>query len=377
MLYKTIISTALLAQALAAPLAINQQQHQHHKHNEEKRAVHVVTQTNVVVVTLGAGEATTTFTPASVETAQSPASQVTDAPQNQPASTAANADTSVAASSASSASGSSSSSSSDSGSSSGVGSGGAKGVTYTPYADNGNCKTSSQIASEVSQLKGFDVIRLYGVDCDQVAQVLQAKTSSQKVFAGIYDVSSISSGVQAIADAVKAHGSWDDIHTVSVGNELVNSGQANPSQIKSYVDQAKSSLQSAGYSGPVVSVDTFIAVINNPDLCDYSDYIAVNAHCFFDGGYSADQAGQWVLSQIQRVSTACGNKKNVLITETGWPSKGESNNKAVPSKENQQSAIQSIKDTCGSASILFTAFNDLWKADGAYNAEKWWGFLSN
>lgn len=43
MLYKTIVSTALLAQALAAPLAINQQQHQHHKHNEEKRAVHVVT----------------------------------------------------------------------------------------------------------------------------------------------------------------------------------------------------------------------------------------------------------------------------------------------------------------------------------------------
>lgn len=377
MLYKTIVSTALLAQALAAPLAINQQQHQHHKHNEEKRAVHVVTQTNVVVVTLGAGDATTTFTPVSVETHETSASQVTDAPQVQPTATAdassSNNDDGESSSSASTAD--SSSSSSDS--SSNVGSGGAKGVTYTPYADNGNCKTSSQIASEVAELSGFDVIRLYGVDCDQVAQVLQAKASGQKIFAGIYDVSAISDGVQAISDAVKAHGSWDDIHTVSVGNELVNSGQANPSQIKSYVNQAKSALKSAGYTGSVVSVDTFIAVINNPELCDYSDYIAVNAHCFFDGYYTADQAGEWVLSQIQRVSTACGNNKNVLITETGWPSKGESNNKAVPSKQNQQAAIQSIKDTCGSASILFTAFNDLWKADGAYNAEKYWGFLSN
>ncbi|CAK9685592.1 unnamed protein product [Candida parapsilosis] len=372
MLYKTIISTALLAQALAAPLAINQQQHQHHKHNEEKRAVHVVTQTNVVVVTLGNGDATTTFSPVSAETHASEASQVTDAPQVQPTTTAdASSNDDDSTSSSSSASDSTSSSSSN------VGSGGAKGVTYTPYADNGNCKTSSQIASEVAELSGFDVIRLYGVDCDQVAQVLQAKASGQKIFAGIYDVSAISDGVQTIADAVKAHGSWDDIHTVSVGNELVNSGQANPSQIKSYVNQAKSALKSAGYNGSVVSVDTFIAVINNPELCDYSDYIAVNAHCFFDGYYTADQAGEWVLSQIQRVSTACGNSKNVLITETGWPSRGDSNNKAVPSKENQEAAIQSIKDTCGSASILFTAFNDLWKADGPYNAEKYWGLLSN
>ncbi|KAG5419087.1 MP65 [Candida metapsilosis] len=380
MLYKTIVSTALLAQALAAPLALNQ--HQHHKHNEEKRAVHVVTQTNVVVVTLGAGDATTTFTPVSLET-HSSASAVTDAPQNQPtttggASSAASSSSSSSSSSpADNASSSSSSSSSSSTSSSSVGSGGAKGITYTPYADDGNCKTSSQIASDVAELSGFDVIRLYGVDCDQVAQVLQAKTSSQKIFAGIYDVSAISDGVQTIADAVKAHGSWSDIDTVSVGNELVNSGEATTSQIKSYVNQAKSALKSAGYTGSVVSVDTFIAVINNPELCDYSDYIAVNAHCFFDGYYTADQAGEWVLSQIQRVSSACGNNKNVLITETGWPSKGDSNNKAVPSKENQEAAIQSIKDTCGSASILFTAFNDLWKADGSYNAEKYWGFLSN
>ena len=61
----------------------------------------------------------------------------------------------------------------------GVGSGGAKGITYSPYSDNGGCKSSSQIASEIAQLSGFNVIRLYGVDCDQVAAVLKAKTSSQ------------------------------------------------------------------------------------------------------------------------------------------------------------------------------------------------------
>ncbi|KAI5960052.1 MP65 [Candida pseudojiufengensis] len=367
MLYKSLISSALLAQALAIPAI-----HQHHQHKNEKRAVHVVTKTNVVVVTLGAGDATTTLSPVTISSATEvgDVSAVTDAPQNAP-STTVEAPTEVASTS------SASTESPQQTGGSNVGSGGAKGVTYTPYSDQGGCKSSGQIASEIAELSGFDIIRIYGVDCDQVAQVLKSKASNQKLFAGIFDVSQISQGISTIADAVKQYGSWDDIHTVSIGNELVNSGQCSPSQIQSYVQEGKSALKSAGYNGPVVSVDTFIAVINNPSLCSYSDYVAVNAHAFFDGHIEANQAGDWVLQQIQRVWTACGGKKNVLITETGWPSRGDSNGVAIPSKQNQNNAISSIKSTCGSSAILFTAFNDLWKADGPYNAEKYWGFLSN
>ena len=50
---------------------------------------------------------------------------------------------------------------------------------------------------------------------------------------------------------------------------MVNAGSATPSQIKAYVEEGRKALKAAGYTGPVVSVDTFIAVINNPDLCDY------------------------------------------------------------------------------------------------------------
>ncbi|KAG7662289.1 MP65 [[Candida] subhashii] len=358
MLFKTLIKTALLAQAIAAPVA-----HQHHQHNNEKRAVQVVTETNIVVVTVAAGAATTTFPAATLPSpaADVSVSEVHDAPQAAPSETPSY--TAAAASSQASASPDASS----------IGAGGAKGITYSPYADNGACKSYDQIASDIAILSGFDIIRLYGVDCDQVGSVLKAKSSSQKVFAGIFYMDQIEAGVQTIADAVSANGSWDDIYTVSVGNELVNSGQCGPAQIAQYVATARSALTAAGYTGPVVSVDTFIAVINNPSLCQYSDYIAVNAHAFFDGHYTAPDAGAWVLQQIQNVWTACGGQKNVLITETGWPSQGDANGVAVPSEQNQQAAISSIKSTCGNDAILFTAFNDLWKAPGPFNAEQWWG----
>ncbi|CAB4253036.1 similar to Saccharomyces cerevisiae YGR279C SCW4 Cell wall protein with similarity to glucanases [Maudiozyma barnettii] len=270
-----------------------------------------------------------------------------------------------------------SSSSSGSSPSSSVTAGNAKGITYSPYASDGTCKSASDVASDLAQLTSYGIIRLYGVDCSQVENVLKAKASSQKLFLGIYYVDQIADGVSTIKNAVESYGSWDDISTVSVGNELVNGGEASTAQVGEYISTARSALTAAGYTGSVVSVDTFIAVINNPDLCNYSDYMAVNAHAYFDENTTAENAGPWVLEQIQRVWTACGGKKDVLITESGWPSQGQTYGLAVPSEANQKTAISSIEDTCGSATILFTAFNDYWKADGAYGVEKYFGILSD
>ncbi|KAK6465422.1 soluble cell wall protein [Scheffersomyces coipomensis] len=361
MLFKSVVSISLAALAFAAP-------HQHHQHKEDKRDV-IVTKTNVIVVTVGA-DLTTTLPAVDLPapaTTVAVESQVPPPPQAQPVSftnpTTFATVTTAAASPAPSAAGADAA--------------GAKGITYTPYANDGTCKSSSQIASEIASLSGFDIIRLYGVDCNQVGAVLASKAANQKVLAGIYYMDAIAAGIQTLTEAVNANGGWSEIYTVSIGNELVNGGQATPAQVAGYVATGRAALTAAGYSGPVVAIDTFIAVINNPSLCEYSDYIAVNAHAFFDGGYTADQAGAWVLAQIERVWTACGGAKSVFITETGWPSQGESNGVAVPSKPNQEAAVSSIKSSCGSDVVLFTAFNDLWKAPGAFDAEQYWGIFSS
>lgn len=358
MLFKSLVSAATVALAAAQPL-----QHQHHEH---KRDVKVVTKTTVVIAGAN-GDVTTAVPQVSLNTASVSVADTTIVAQGQPSGFSNPASFESATATATG----------DSQPTGGAGASGAKGITYTPYSNDGGCKSSSQIASEIKQLSGYNIIRLYGVDCDQVNAVLSAKSDSQKIFAGIFDVANIESGIDTLASAVKANGGWDHVHTVSVGNELVNGGQASASKVGDYVSTAKSALKSAGYSGPVVSVDTFIAIINNPELCKHSDYMAVNAHAFFDGHIEADQAGDWVLLQIQRVFDACGGDKSVFITETGWPSKGDTNGVAVPSESNQKSAIKSITGKCGNDVTLFTAFNDLWKADGPFNAEKYWGLLSN
>lgn len=367
MLFKSIVQAAIVASAIAQPL------HQHHQH--EKKAV-VVTNWNTVFVTQTAG-------------APQPTEAATEEPQTTAEAQAAGIIGDLIGGGKSSASASSSSasapskpsaSSSDSvslPSSSGSFSGPAKGITYSPYSDDGGCKSSSQIKSEVQKLSGYETIRLYGVDCNQVEAALSGFSEGQKLFAGIFDVDNILSDVETLAKAVKNHGGWDVVSTVSIGNELVNAGSATPAQIGKYVSEGRSALKSQGYTGPVVNVDTFIAVINNPDLCEHSDYMAVNAHAFFDGYVSAKEAGDWVSLQLQRVSTACGDKKKVFITETGWPTKGDSNKVAVPSTDNQKAALQSISDKCGNDVTFFNAYNDMWKQPGPYNAEQYWGVYTS
>ncbi|GMG37069.1 unnamed protein product [Ambrosiozyma monospora] len=356
----SIFNALLLGSAMAQPIG-----HIHHQHAKRDEVV-VVTETHVVTVN-GEGQ-TIDYVHASADSTTESAT-TTQAAQVAPTTTTSY---SPAATTAAETSSSSSSSSAAAASETGNFSGSTKGITYSPYSSSGACKSAEEVASDLAKLSEYSLIRLYGVDCNQVENVFKGKADGQKLMLGIFDMGSISDAVSTIASAVESCGSWDDVTTVSVGNELVNNGEATPSQIKEYIATARSALTSAGYSGKVVSVDTHVAIINNPELCEYSDYIVFNAHSYWDGTIYPDGAGAWLLLQMQRVSNACGGKQ-VLCAETGWPTQGDANGVAVPSKENQQTALSSIASSCGSAAVAFNAFNDLWKNPGSKNVEQYWG----
>lgn len=200
-------------------------------------------------------------------------------------------------------------------------------LAYSPYTSSGGCKGVSAIQSDLQSISaaGFQCIRLYGTDCNQVSNVLSALESTGsdlKLFLGVFDLGSASSQASTIISALG--GDWSKVVTVSVGNEPVNQGLASAatvvsttsavrSQLRAYVHLTNKSDFSAGYTGPVVAVDTFIAIYNNPTLCDASDYIAANAHAYFDGNVAASGAGAWVAQQASKLSSVCGGK-DVLIT---------------------------------------------------------------
>ncbi|KAI1385317.1 glycoside hydrolase superfamily [Hypoxylon trugodes] len=253
------------------------------------------------------------------------------------------------------------------------------GVTYSPYKGRGGCKSADDVDADFELMaEDYGVIRLYGVDCDQVATAYAAaKKHGNTLFLGIFDISSVEESVATMADGVNYD--WSMVDTVSVGNELVNNGGATVSQSLAALSQARSALRAAGYDGPVVIVDTFVAMLAHPELCDESDYCAVNIHPFFDPNTQAEEAGSFITSTVTRIRSRLADPdQRIVVTETGWPWQGESNGIAIPGMDEQSLAISSIKDAYSdnaSDVILFTAFNDMWKKPeaGTFMAEQFWG----
>ncbi|KAG7662097.1 uncharacterized protein J8A68_004359 [[Candida] subhashii] len=257
---------------------------------------------------------------------------------------------------------------------------GAKGITYSPYTKSGQCKTAAEVASDIAKLSDFDLIRLYSTDCSGIENVLAAINSNQQLFLGVWTINPVQNELNDIVNAIGGSSrGWGVVHTIAIGNELVNSGAATVGDIQSAVSAARQYLKTNApdYNGYIVSVDTLVAVVANPALCQVSDYLAVNSHPYWDGNVDPSNSGPWLEQQIANLQGACGSDKQVLITETGWPTQGQPYGNCVPSVANQVSAIQSIVQSLGSKVFVFTMYNDYWKDPGPYGVEQHWGVFGD
>jgi len=258
---------------------------------------------------------------------------------------------------------------------------GAKGITYSFYTSAGQCKSPEDIQRDVSYIQNFEIIRIYDTDCDGLANILKSMGPNQKVFAGIHYPEVLENSVEIINNAIQqfAGGDWNKIHTISIGNEMVNFGKATPAGLQASIEKARGLLSAKGYNGPIVTTDTLVAVLNNKELCRAGDYIAVNSHPYWDGAVPAQQAGPWLVSQLQMLDDVCErNGKQIFLAETGWPHTGKQfGQHGAPSKDNQLVAIKSIVDSLGPRTILFTTFNDYWKDGGSHDVEKFWGIFED
>lgn len=253
------------------------------------------------------------------------------------------------------------------------------GVAYAPYNADGSCKTADQIMQDFGTVgQSYGMVRVYSVDCNQVPNVYAAaKANNLKVMFGIFSLDNLGDQIATLVQGIKSD--WSIVDTVSIGNELVNNGQASPQQVTDALTSGRQLLRQSGWNGPVVTVDTFVAVLAHPELCQASDYCACNIHPFFDPNTAPGQAGVFVVNQVQNIRNKLGDPgARVRVTESGWPWQGGANGQAVPGVDQQAAAVGSIRAAFASHPedmVLFSVFNDLWKTAAAptFYAEQYWG----
>lgn len=259
-------------------------------------------------------------------------------------------------------------------------------LTYSPYNDDGSCKNFDRVYSDLSKIASFGIknIRVYGTDCDSISTIQPSALKlglkmNQGFWIGSSNIDSIDQSVQDLIQWVQNEnsGDWGLFTTLTVGNEAIYSGFVDGNTLLGKIKSVKSTLRSAGWNGPVTTAEPPQSYIDFPNLCtdtDGIDYVGLNAHPYFDSNTSPDQAGKFVLAQIDIAQSKCNNR-NVQITETGYPSAGNTNGKAIPTKENQATAIKSIMGALNNKAVLFTLYDDKWKNPGPYNVEQHFGLV--
>jgi glycoside/pentoside/hexuronide:cation symporter, GPH family len=144
-----------------------------------------------------------------------------------------------------------------------------------------------------------------------------------------------------------------------VGNEVLHRGDIEEDTLIEYLQQVKQAVPrgiEVGY------VDAYYQFIERPKLIDICDLILCNFYPFWEG--AANQYSMAYLTNMYEVTKAVSKGKQIIVTESGWPSLGDAVESAVPSKINAMSyfiASQEWSKRNNVAMFHFSAFDEPWK----------------
>jgi exo-beta-1,3-glucanase (GH17 family) len=251
-------------------------------------------------------------------------------------------------------------------------------ITYTPYNNDGTCKSAADVDADIATIKskGFTSVRIYSTDCSGLVNVgASCKAHGLKIIVGVWVDAAGVAAAKAQVDVVVGWGpgNWDNVEMVVVGNEAIFSGAVDAGTLASLIIDARASLRAAGYSGPVTTTETVANVQANAGvLCPAIDVVGANIHAYFNGAIAAAGAGVFVKAQLDSLDNVCPGKAAYNL-ETGWPNGGNANGDAIAGWAEQKIAIASISLVVGAKSTFFSFANDGWKAPGALGVEQHWG----
>ncbi|KAK0515582.1 hypothetical protein JMJ35_001616 [Cladonia borealis] len=251
-------------------------------------------------------------------------------------------------------------------------------ITYTPYNDDLTCKTKAAIDADVAMIakKGFTSIRVYATDCSILKYVGSAAAYHKlKLILGIHIDDTILMLAQPQINEIItwANGNWDIVEMIVVGNEAIFNDFTTPNLLAEFITSARDHLREAGYSGPITTTEPIDILLHNKAiLCPVIDVAAANIHPFFHADVSAEIAGDYVISELERLEEICPGMQAVNL-ETGWPKVGMANGVAVPGVLEQWVAVAGIQKTAGGRSVFLGFGDDGWKEEGEFGVETSWG----
>lgn len=150
------------------------------------------------------------------------------------------------------------------------------------------------------------------------------------------------------------------VDVAAVGNEVLYREDLEASTLVEYIERVKAEVSGV----PVGYVDAYYEFTDHPEVSDACDVILANCYPYWEG--CALDYSLMYMKQMYMEAKIAGKGKPVLITETGWPSSGQSIGGAQASFENSLKYFISAQRWSAAEDIpmfYFSSFDESWKIE--------------
>jgi exo-beta-1,3-glucanase (GH17 family) len=157
---------------------------------------------------------------------------------------------------------------------------------------------------------------------------------------------------------------------IVVGNENLLRGDVPPEQLIRYIERVRAAVPDL----PVSFVDAYFLFEQHRDVVDACDVLLVNCYPYWES-VPAEYALLAMKEMYRRAQRVAGDKQ-VIISETGWPTAGTAFGAAVPSLENALEYFLNAyrwAEEEGIEIFYFSAFDEAWKTGAEGDVGAYWG----
>lgn len=161
------------------------------------------------------------------------------------------------------------------------------------------------------------------------------------------------------------------VDIAAVGNEVMYRKDLTEDELLAFIDRVKKGIPD---TIPVGYVDAYYEFSIKPRITDACDIILANCYPFWEGCNS--EYALVHMKQMYHQALHAANGKKVIITETGWPSQGESFKDSHPSKANALKYFLNTQSWSQQEDIdvfYFSSFDESWKVGAEGEVGAYWG----
>lgn len=249
------------------------------------------------------------------------------------------------------------------------------GISFSPYLEGQDPSIKSQITPE-QIAERLEVIRPYtkwvrtfSCSCGNEVVPRIAHEKNIKTMVGAWISDDLENNEIEINNAIQM-AKEGHVDLLAIGNEVLLREDLEIEKLITYIKRVKEAVPNiqVGY------VDAYYMFINYPEIVDVCDVLFANCYPFWE--HCSLEISVEYMKKMYELVVSNAKGKRVIVSETGWPTKGEQYGGAFPSYENAMRYFINTFNWANESGIelfYFSSFDEVWKMnhEGEYGA--YWG----